>query len=388
MTSSLDVFRVDATTSTTWIFFRLTGSEGETGIGEATRHGHGEDVLAALSTALATCERCSLGLGAKLSAIRNELPGFIGNAIASALEQAWLDRLGKISGQPLHALLGGRYRAEIPTYANINRGTITRQPAGFAERAQAAIDAGYKAIKLAPFDGISPDACGDALSNADGLTISEADRAALFQHGIARVAAVSSQFNGQADIYVDCHSRLRMSEARDTLEQMAELGVRWFEEPIPETAEHLDQIAKIRKHANTKDMLLAGAEKSSGVTDILAFLGAGCYDVLMPDIILAGGPLEVIRIGHLAKAHNSAISLHNPCGPIMDIMCAQVATALPNLHSMERQVNESPLYDEIVLREHSFDQGSFIVSDSAGAGCTLLSSHPDVNHVATYTIDI
>lgn len=210
----------------------------------------------------------------------------------------------------------------------------------------------------------------------------------MFQRGFARVAAVSSRLNAQADVYVDCHSRLRKSEVCDTIDRMAELNVKWFEEPMHENVKSLEQIAGFRKHANSRGMLLAGAENASGLADIAGFLAAGCYDVLMPDIILAGGPLEVIRMGHQANVHNSAISLHNPCGPIMDVMSAQVATALPYLHSLERQVEESPLYDEIIVRNHGFNQGSFVVSDAPGAGCNLICSHPDVNLVVTHTIDI
>lgn len=380
MPDSLDVFTVCVNTRTTWVFYKLSRPSGESGIGEATVHKHAGETLDALPAAILACNTCKLGLGAKLDSIRAACPEPIGQAIASALEQTWLDRLGKESGHPLHVLLGGRCRESIPTYANINRGTLTRKPEEFAMRAQAAVDNGYTAIKMAPFDGVTPETCARPQSSKE--------RSLLFQKAFERVASVSEQVGESAELKVDCHSRLQLGEVAETIDQMAEFGVTWFEEPVRETTDNIDQIAAFRQHANARGILLAGAENSPGLSAITELMRAGCYDVVMPDIILAGGPTEVVRIGHLARVMNCAVSLHNPCGPVMDVVSAHVAAALPSLHSLERQFDESPLYDEVVERQHAVCDGEYLLADVPGAGCSLNSSHPMVKHVASYTIDI
>ena len=380
MPDSLDVFTVYVNARTTWIFFKLSGPAGESGLGEATVHGRSEQMLEALPTAILACNNCKLGLGAKLDTIRAACPIPIGQAIASALEQTWLDKLGKESGHPLHALLGGRRRETVPTYANINRGTQTREAEEFAKRAQAAVDDGYTSIKLAPFDDVTPEP-------VDRLQSSK-ERSLLFQKAYERVAAVAEQVGKSAEIKVDCHSRLQAGEVAETIERPAEFGVTWLEEPMRETVDVIDQIAAFRQHANACGMLLAGAENSSDLAAISEWMRAGCYDVVMPDIILAGGPMEVVRIGHLGRVVNRALSLHNPCGPVMDIASAHVAAALPSLHSLERQYDESPLYDEVVERDHVVSGGEYLLADVPGAGCSLISSHPMVKHVANYSIAI
>ena len=62
------------------------------------------------------------------------------------------------AARPLHEMFGGGRRASIPLYANINRGTVPRTPAQFATRALRAASQGFRGIKLAPFDGVTPGA--------------------------------------------------------------------------------------------------------------------------------------------------------------------------------------------------------------------------------------
>ncbi len=107
----------------------------------------------------------------------------------------------------------------------------------------------------------------------------------------------------------------------------------------------------------------------------------------MPDILFTGGPTEVVRIAHFVQDKGCTVSLHNPCGPVMDCVSAQVAAALPQLHSLERQYDESPLYEEIVKRAHTIRDGEYLLANVPGNGCTLDDSHPMVKYVATYTMD-
>ena len=100
----------------------------------------------------------------------------------------------------------------------------------------------------------------------------------------------------------------------------------------------------------------------------------------MPDIILAGGPSEVVRIGYLAAAVGQAVSLHNPSGPVMDMHSAHVAASVPKLHSLERQFRESELYDALVERDQLFADGAYHLSDTPGLGLKVDWNSPSVKH--------
>ncbi len=78
----------------------------------------------------------------------------------------------------------GRKRASVPAYANINRGVRERSPQGFADAARGAVAAGYRAVKLAPFDGvISQDA---ATTPIDERTRAGIDRVYAVRDAVGR----------------------------------------------------------------------------------------------------------------------------------------------------------------------------------------------------------
>src|SRR5690606_32681179 len=76
----------------------------------------------------------------------------------SGIEQALWDINGKALGVPVYQLLGGKVRDKIKTYANINRATNEKDANGrrmadaFQKNAEIALQSGFKAIKMAPFD--------------------------------------------------------------------------------------------------------------------------------------------------------------------------------------------------------------------------------------------
>ena len=74
----------------------------------------------------------------------------------SAIEQALWDLAGKALDVPTYTLFGGAPADHAPLYANVNRATEPRTPAGFAAAAKAAVAEGFRAIKAAPWDGFPP----------------------------------------------------------------------------------------------------------------------------------------------------------------------------------------------------------------------------------------
>lgn len=375
MTARLDVHTVEVSPKTTWIFARLE-EDGVGGLGEATLNGRTEEVVAAFPAAAEAASATPLGLGAKLAAVTARVEGVVGRVVASALEQAWLDREGRRTGRPVHALLGGAHRTLVPVYANINRGTLSRTPEEFAERAALAEADGYRAIKLAPFDDVRPEP-------------DSPERQGLVEAGFARIAAVIAEVNARLAVQVDCHSRFRRDELGRLLARIAELGVSWLEEPTAEVEEAHASLAALREAGGRLGVRLVGAENVAGIAAILPFLSARCYDIVMPDVLLAGGPSEVMRIGHLAARLGTAVSLHNPCGPVMDAHSLHTAAALPEFHSLERQFRESELYDAIVSRRsYGLEAGRLSVPEAPGLGLDLDLSHRAITRRWTTRVDL
>src|SRR5690606_12846379 len=113
-----------------------------------------------------------------------------------AIEQALWDLLGQQLGVPVHALFGGCLRDRLRLYANINRHVRQRTPAGFAEAARQAVDEGFSAIKLAPFD---------ELNAPDHIRTGPQ---AAWRAGVERVKAVRAAIGDTVELAVDCHGRM------------------------------------------------------------------------------------------------------------------------------------------------------------------------------------
>jgi galactonate dehydratase len=306
---SVEARSVRVTARTVWTFARLVAQDGSEGWGEASLEGRSGEVEAAIRA-------CALPI--RLGAVPTDL---VKAAAYSAVEQALWDLAARNAGRPIAELLGGARRERVPLYANINRGTTDRSPAGFAARAAEAAALGFGAIKIAPFDNL--------------------------QEGYARVAAAAAAIAGRAELQVDCHWRFDEARAHEALGECARLGVTWFECPLPETPEHFAAIKRLRGKANAAGMRLAGAEQFIGTAGFRPLLEQGLYDVVMPDVKYAGGLAECLRIAELAARHGVACSLHNPSGPVCHAHSLHASAAMESNERLEYQHGETPRFYEI-----------------------------------------
>jgi galactonate dehydratase len=306
---SVEARSVRVTARTVWTFARLVAQDSSEGWGEATLEGRSAEVEAAIR---------AFSLPIELGAVPTDL---VQAAAYSAVEQALWDLSARTAGRPIAELLGGARRDRVALYANINRGTTDRSPAGFAARAAEAAALGFGAIKIAPFD--KP------------------------QEGYARIAAVADAIAGRAELQVDCHWRFDEARAQEALGECARLGVTWFECPLPETPEHFAAIKRLRGKANAAGMRLAGAEQFIGTAGFRPLLEQGLYDVVMPDVKYAGGLAECLRIAELAARHGVACSLHNPSGPVCHAHSLHASAAMQSNERLEYQHGETPRFYEI-----------------------------------------
>jgi galactonate dehydratase len=306
---SVEARSVRVTARTVWTFARLVAQDGSEGWGEASLEGRAAEVEAAIR---------AFTLPVTLGAVPADL---VKAAAYSAVEQALWDLSARNAGRPIADLLGGARRERVPLYANINRGTTDRSPAGFAARAAEAAALGFGAVKIAPFDNL--------------------------QEGYARIGAAADAIGARAELQVDCHWRFYEARAHEALGECVRLGVTWFECPLPETPEHFAAIKRLRGKANAAGMRLAGAEQFIGTAGFRPLLEQGLYDVVMPDVKYAGGLAECLRIAELAARHGVACSLHNPSGPVCHAHSLHASAAMESSERLEYQHGETPRFYEI-----------------------------------------
>jgi galactonate dehydratase len=364
----------EVTPKTRWIFVEIETASGVRGTGEATLGDREDAVIAAV--ARFTPGILALQDAAPDESLRGDLSHLSDAAAFSALDQALWDIAAQRRGVALAVALavapavapavassgasGGAQRTRVPLYANVNRRTLDRSPAGFAASALDAIAAGHDSIKIAPFDEATPDARARA-------ALKEA-----VEPGLARIAAVRAAIGARRRLMVDCHWRLDERAAEHVIRAAAELGVHWVECPLPETPEHIAALSRLRHVANGLGVFLAGCEQGIGIAGFAPFIDAGVYDVMMPDAKYVGGLAEMMRLAARMHRAGIAFSPHNPSGSVCHAVSLHVSAAVEDLHSLETQFDETALFDALAGAPfRAVQAGSTALPAGSGIGMHL-----------------
>lgn len=362
------VFNVSEKTN--WLFVRVTGDNGMTGIGEGSLNGWETAQVAYAQSLAATLIGKSIEeIVPQLRVFAHSPGGLIASSIVSAFEQAVTDLRAKANVVPVHVMLGKSLRKSIPVYANINRGARDRSPEGIAQSARDAIAAGFTAVKIAPFDGVYFD---------------DADTAALdkkIRLGIERVYAIRDAVGPDVKVMVDCHWRFDEAGAQHIMRELTAAKLYWLECPVSENPGYYATLGRLRKDAGALGMKLAGAERQVSTTGFAPFIEDHLFDVVMPDIKYAGGYAEMLKIAALCARHNADFSPHNPTGPVCNLASMHLCAAAPAFLILEHQLAESPLFFDVVKGyKPRLVDGCFELPDTPGIGAELddavLAAHP------------
>lgn len=354
---AVEVLEASVTAKTLWRFVELRTDAGLVGLGEFTAERVPPNFAETMRAAAALLLGAPATRAALSSARALVSEGFAGATLYSALDQALADLEARAAGLSIAAHLGGT-NAPVPLYANINRRTVERTPQGFAASARLAVSAGFSRLKLAPFDGLTPDLCGTA----------EGER--LVGAGLARVEAVAAAAPG-ASVMVDCHWRFTPRAAHAVLPALQAAGVAWFECPLPESADVVSDLARLRGAANAKGMRLAGLETMATWDAFAPFVVGGAYDVVMPDIKHCGGYDTLIEIAERAAQHGVATSAHNPSGPVAHAHSLHATACLPGGEALEVQFDETPLFDALTTPAPPPREGMSALPEGPGLGLAL-----------------
>jgi D-galactarolactone cycloisomerase len=241
--------------------------------------------------------------------VRGHDSGFWLEAISGvdiALWDAWARRLG----QPVHALLGGAFRDQVPVYASgLPAGATADERDDLRQRAVALREAGWTAVKVAI--GVDPVA------------------------DLASVAVAREVFD---TVYADAAGQYDLRQALRVGRGLSELGVGFFEMPVP--PENLDAYRELAQRLDLPIALdsLATAHRA------LDFLRLGALHVLQPDVCRAGGITGVMRIAALADAFGATATPHVSIGSAVHFAASlSCAAAMPNVEVMEHWIGDNPL---------------------------------------------
>ncbi len=349
-----------------YLFVRLTTDTGLTGVGEATLEWQERTVQTLLhewvESRVLGCDPFDIERVVG-DLVRDQYQG--GSTVMTAIsgvEVALWDIAGKACGRPTYQLLGGRYHAPLPAYANgWYAGAMTSDE--FAARARDVAARGYRAMKFDPFGTAWKEMPADQIDAA-----------------VERVAKVREAVGPRVGLMIEFHGRLSAPCALEVMRRLEPYEPAWCEEPI--SPERVELLANLKRQARAP---IAAGERLVSEADFHRMLALGAVDVVQMDICHCGGLLASKKIAAMAAVHDVRVAPHCSIGPVALAAALHFDTSTPNFFIQEAFGDfDVPWRDQLVRSRHRIVEGQFIVSDDPGLGVELdlavIAEHPYVPH--------
>ncbi|MFC0386886.1 mandelate racemase/muconate lactonizing enzyme family protein [Muricoccus vinaceus] len=249
------------------------------------------------------------------------------------LDCAIWDLKGRITGQPLHKLLGA-YRDRVPSYGsginmNLSDEELVTQMRGF-------VDAGFPMVKM-------------KIGHRDP------------RRDVERIRLVREAIGPDADLCVDANNAWSVGTAIELARLIEPFDIYWLEEPV--LADEIDGLAAL---ARATRIPIAAGENHYGKWEFRELIGKGAVGVVQADVVKCGGVTEFLKIAAMADAYGLPVCPH--FSPFTDVACI---AAIPNgvFHEHAEDL-VAPV--ALLVEEHPEpSDGTIAPLDRPGFGLTL-----------------
>lgn len=257
-------------------------------------------------------------------------PGGIYTLALSAIDIALWDIKGKALEQPLWKLLGG-HRERVPTYASgsLRRGLTDDQAQQAAHRL---VEKGFREMKT-------------QLALPGNPTPADEVR---------RVTLIREAIGPDIRLMCDINQRWRPEQAIDIASRVEEVGLFWLEDVT--AADDYQGLARVTAALKTP---VAGGEYVWGIVPFRHMIEARSVDIVMIDVLRAGGITPWMKIAGMAEAFNLPVVSH-----LMPEILVHLVAACPHGLTVEYMPWMLELYEETP----AIEEGELILPDTPGLG--------------------
>ncbi|TIH35282.1 mandelate racemase/muconate lactonizing enzyme family protein [Subtercola vilae] len=267
------------------------------------------------------------------------------------LEAALWDIIGQVAGLPVSVLFGGA-RDRLPAYASSGE----LRPAGErAESALAARELGFRAMKIRIARG-------------------------RLAEGIETVRRTREAVGDDFDLMVDLNQMWRMSgdieaalplaQVQRVASQLAELGVLWLEEPLPQV-----DVAGARRVRSQTGIQISGGEMVRSLPEIMSLIEQDAFDIYQPDVALAVGMYRARQVAESANLRHRLFTPHtwsNGLGLLANLHVAAGVDAGPYIEFPFDPPGWTPERRDFFMQPLMIDaQGDLVVPEAAGLGAVI-----------------
>lgn len=346
--AKLELFKVPPR----WLFLKVTTDDGFVGWGEPVVEGRADTVEAAVK------ELSPYLIGKDASLIEDTWQtlyrggfyrgGPILSSAISGIDEALWDIKGKVTGLPVHNLLGGAVRTKMMVYQWIGGDRPSDVVAAALEKQKS----GLKAVKM---NGTEDLEWIDSFGKIDET--------------VARVAGIREACGKDFGIGIDFHGRVHKTMAKVLMKELEQYRPLFIEEPV--LAENGEYFKMLSELVSTP---IATGERHYTRWDFKHLFEQGAVDIIQPDLSHAGGITECKKIANMAEAYDISIAPHCPLGPIAFAACLHLDFNCVNAVIQETSAGihynvGADLLDYVKNPEvFDFKDGYIEVFDGAGLG--------------------
>lgn len=298
----------------------------------------------------------------------------------SALNIALWDLFGKVTGQPVYQLLGGRTHERIPVY-NTCAGPLYQRrqpqqsvanyglPSGAADRyddlfaflnradelAEDLLAEGFTAMKIWPFDRYAEKSRGSAISAAE------------LKQGLEPFEKIRARVGDRMEIMVEFHALWDLPTATMLAREIEPFKPYWYEDPIL-----MNNVDALREYAVRTPVRVTASERIAGRSGFREILEKRAASVIMFDVGWNGGLSESKRIATMAEAYQLPVAPHDCTGPLLWMASAHLAMNVPNALNQECvRAFFTTWYPRILTELPAVRDGYLTLSDRPGLGTEL-----------------
>ena len=332
------------------ILVRMRTDDGLEGIGLATSYTPIEAAIKAFRTGIADLiigqdalapERLYQRLFALTSQRRASERGWSREAIvriASAVDIAAWDIVGKAAGLPLYRLFGG-YRSEVPCYVTCAYYREGKDVAELRDEIEMLKAQGHQGFK----------------GKVGGLALAE---------DIERMAVVREVIGDDKDLMVDVNRAWDLDTAIEGARLLEPLRPRWLEEPVRWS----DDRRELKLLAMRTHIPLSGGESELTSYGCRAMLEEQAIRILQFDCTMMGGFTEGRKLAALCELNHVQVAPHHDCFIHGHIVAASPAGCIVESFT---DPERDPLQAELFENPPKIVNGWMTLNEAPGLGLTL-----------------
>jgi mannonate dehydratase len=296
--------------------------------------------------------------------------GPVGMTALAAIDTALWDIKGKICGQPLYQLLGGRSRERVLVYGHANGVDLDRT----VEAVGHYIEMGYKAIRaqsgIPGIDKAYGVGRGDTYYEpADARLPTETvwDTAKYLDFAPKLFDKLRETYGFGPHLLHDVHHRLTPNEAAQLGKALEPYRLFWMEDATP--AENQDAFRHIRRHTTTP---LAVGEVFNSIWDCKELIEEQLIDYIRTTVVHTGGITHLRRIADFAAMYQVRTGSHGATdlSPVCKGAALHFDTWVPNF-GIQEYMRHTEETDAVFPHDYRFEDGHLICGESPGHGVTI-----------------